>query len=53
MPVVVALLLSVIGTNVARAFSIAGVLAIVRYRSAVIKPRDLVYIFFGMGAGLP
>lgn len=50
-PVVVALLLSVIGTNVARAFSIAGVLAIVRYRSAVIKPRDLVYIFFGMGAG--
>lgn len=50
-PVVVALLLSVIGTNVARAFSIAGVLAIVRYRSALIKPRDLVYIFFCMGAG--
>lgn len=50
-PIIVSLLLSVIGTNVARAFSIAGVLAIVRYRSALIKPRDLIYIFFCMGAG--
>ena len=50
-PVIVALMISVIGTNVATAFGIAGVLALVRYRSVVIKPRDLVCIFFGMGAG--
>ena len=50
-PVVVALLLSVIGTSIARAFSLAGALAIVRYRSVMISPRSLVYIFFGMGAG--
>ncbi|MBO4327315.1 MAG: DUF4956 domain-containing protein [Clostridia bacterium] len=50
-PVVVALLLSVIGTSIARAFSLAGALAIVRYRSVLISPRSLVYIFFGMGAG--
>ena len=50
-PVVVALLLSVIGTSIARAFSLAGALAIVRYRSVLIGPRSLVYIFFGMGAG--
>jgi hypothetical protein len=50
-PVIVALMISVIGTNVATAFGIAGVLALVRYRSVVIKPKDLVCIFFGMGAG--
>lgn len=50
-PVVVALLLSVIGTSIARAFSLAGALAIVRYRSVLMSPRSVVYIFFGMGAG--
>ena len=50
-PVVVALLLSVIGTSIARAFSLAGALAIVRYRSVMMSPRSIVYIFFGMGAG--
>ncbi|MBP5729643.1 MAG: DUF4956 domain-containing protein [Clostridia bacterium] len=50
-PVVVALLLSVIGTSIARAFSLAGALAIVRYRSVIMSPRSIVYIFFGMGAG--
>ena len=50
-PVVVALLLSVIGTSIARAFSLAGALSIIRYRSVMMSPRSLVYIFFGMGAG--
>lgn len=50
-PVVVALLLSVIGTNIARAFSLAGALSIIRYRSAIIKPRNIAFIFFGMGTG--
>ncbi|MBO7407273.1 MAG: DUF4956 domain-containing protein [Clostridia bacterium] len=50
-PVVVALLLSVIGTSIARAFSLAGALSIVRYRSVMMSPRSVVYIFFGMGAG--
>ncbi|MBE7066808.1 MAG: DUF4956 domain-containing protein [Ruminococcaceae bacterium] len=50
-PVVVALLLSVIGTNIARAFSLAGALSIIRYRSSIIKPRNIAFIFFGMGAG--
>ncbi len=50
-PVVVALLLSVIGTSIARAFSLAGALAIVRYRSVMMSPRSVAYIFFGMGAG--
>ncbi|MBO5077134.1 MAG: DUF4956 domain-containing protein [Clostridia bacterium] len=50
-PVVVALLLSVIGTSIARAFSLAGALSIVRYRSVMMSPRSVVSIFFGMGAG--
>ena len=50
-PIVVALLLSVIGTSIARAFSLAGALSIIRYRSVMMSPKSLVYIFFGMGAG--
>jgi len=50
-PVVVAILLSVIGTNIARAFSLAGALSIIRYRSVLMSPRNLIFIFFGMGAG--
>lgn len=50
-PIVVAILLSVIGTNIARAFSLAGALSIIRYRSTLVKPKEIVFIFFGMGAG--
>lgn len=50
-PVVVALLLSVIGTNIARAFSLAGALSIIRYRSTMMSPKNIVLVFFGMGAG--
>lgn len=49
-PAIVALFISVTGT-VVRALSIAGVLAIVRYRSVLIKPRDLVYVFFSVAVG--
>lgn len=50
-PVVVALLLSVIGTNIARAFSLAGALSIIRYRSVLLSPRNILFLFFGMSAG--
>ncbi len=50
-PAVVALLISITGTNIARAFSIAGVLAIIRYRSEIMTPRDLAFIFFSVATG--
>lgn len=50
-PLVVSLLLTVIGTNIARAFSLAGALSIIRFRSTLINPKEIVFIFFGMGSG--
>lgn len=50
--VIISLIISVIGTNIARAFSLAGALSIIRFRSSVQAPRDIAFIFFSMGAGL-
>ncbi|MBQ8827579.1 MAG: DUF4956 domain-containing protein [Clostridia bacterium] len=48
---IVAALICAIGTNFARAFSVAGILSLIRYRSTVIRPRELAFIFFSMGTG--
>ena len=50
-PATVALLISITSTSISRALSIAGVLAIIRYRSTLTRPRDLVYIFFSVAVG--
>lgn len=50
--VVISLVILVIGTNIARAFSLAGALSIIRFRSAIRDPRDVAFIFFAMGIGL-
>lgn len=52
LPVVLAMIILFVGSNVARAFSLAGTLAIVRFRSAPGEPKDIGYIFFDIGAGL-
>lgn len=45
----------IIGSNVARAFSLVGALSIIRFRTAVKDVRDTAYLFFaivvGMGCG--
>lgn len=41
-----------IGSNVARAFSMAGAFALVRFRSAPGSARDIAVVFFAMAAGL-
>ncbi len=48
---IVATLICAIGTNIARAFSVAGILSLIRYRSSVIRPKELAFIFFSMGVG--
>ncbi|MBR5060028.1 MAG: DUF4956 domain-containing protein [Clostridia bacterium] len=50
-PATVALLVSITSNSISRALSIAGVLAIIRYRSTLTNPRDLVYIFFSVAVG--
>ncbi|MCC6418813.1 MAG: DUF4956 domain-containing protein [Gemmataceae bacterium] len=53
--VLIALVTQVIGTNVARAFSLVGALSIVRFRTTVEDTRDTAFVIFavvvGMGAG--
>ena len=50
--VVIAMIIVAIGSNIARAFSLAGALSIIRFRSAISDPKDIAFIFFVMGAGL-
>ncbi|MDY3030745.1 MAG: DUF4956 domain-containing protein [Clostridia bacterium] len=52
LPVILAVIILFIGSNVARAFSLAGTLSIIRFRSAPGDPKDIAYIFFSIAAGL-
>lgn len=51
-PMVIALIILLIGSNVARAFSLAGAFSIIRFRSAPGDPKDIAYVLFTMAAGL-
>jgi uncharacterized membrane protein YhiD involved in acid resistance len=50
--VVIAAVMMIIGSNIARAFSLVGALSIIRYRNAVKDPRDVAFIFLTMGVGM-
>lgn len=52
LPVILAMIIMFVGSNVARAFSLAGTLSIIRFRSAPGEPKDIGYIFFDIAAGL-
>ena len=52
LPVIIAVIILLIGDNVARAFSLAGAFTIIRFRSAPADPKDITYIFFTLAAGL-
>lgn len=56
LPVILSVILSVIilfvGSNVARAFSLAGMLSIIRFRSVPGDPKNIGFIFFDIAAGL-
>ena len=49
---VVAVVMLVIGSNIARAFALVGSLSIVRFRNAVKETRDVGFIFFTMAIGM-
>ncbi len=49
---VVALVMMIIGSNIARAFSLVGALSIIRYRNAVKETRDVGFIFLTMAIGM-
>jgi uncharacterized membrane protein YhiD involved in acid resistance len=49
---IVALVMMVVGSNIARAFSLVGALSIIRFRNAVKETRDVGFIFFTMAIGM-
>jgi len=51
-PTVIAIIVLLIGSNVARAFSLAGAFSIIKFRSAPGDPKDISYVLFTMAAGL-
>ena len=52
LPAIVSVVIFLIGSNVARAFSMAGAFALVRFRSAPGNAKDIAVVFFTMAAGL-
>lgn len=52
LPAIVSVVILLIGSNVARAFSMAGAFALVRFRSAPGNAKDIAVVFFTMAAGL-
>lgn len=52
MAVTIALIMLIIGSNLARAFALVGALSIIRFRTAVKDPRDVAFIFAAMATGM-
>jgi uncharacterized membrane protein YhiD involved in acid resistance len=52
MGVTVAIIMMVIGSNIARAFSLVGALSIIRFRTAIKDARDVAFIFMTMAVGM-
>ncbi|MDQ0903093.1 DUF4956 domain-containing protein [Paenibacillus sp. V4I7] len=52
LPVIIAVIILLIGNNIARAFSLAGAFSIIRFRSAPGDPKDIAFVLFTMAAGL-
>jgi len=52
MGIIVSVIMLIIGSNIARAFSLVGALSIIRFRTAVKNPMDVGYLFFSMAVGM-
>ncbi len=52
LPVIVAMVILLIGSNIARAISLGGVFTLVRFRSVPGDSKDITNVFFAMSVGL-
>jgi hypothetical protein len=52
LPLAVAAIVTVVRDSVALAFSLAGIVAAVRFRNTLKDPKDAVYIFLALGIGI-
>ncbi|KFG01794.1 DUF4956 domain-containing protein [Streptomyces europaeiscabiei] len=49
---VVTLIMLVVGSNLARAFSLVGALSVIRFRNAIKETRDVGFVFMAMAIGM-
>ncbi len=49
---ITAIVIMVIGNNLARAFGLVGALSIIRFRTAIKDVQDIVFIFFSLAVGM-
>jgi uncharacterized membrane protein YhiD involved in acid resistance len=49
---ITAVVIMIIGNNLARAFGLVGAMSIIRFRTAVKETHDIVYIFFSLTVGM-
>lgn len=52
LPAVITVIIVLVGSNIARAFSLAGAFSIIRFRSAPGDSKDITYVLFSMAVGL-
>lgn len=52
LPLVVSVIIMLVSNNIARAFSLAGVFTLVRFRTAISDTRDIAFILSAVGIGL-
>lgn len=52
LPAIIAMIILLVGSNVASAFSLAGAFSLIRFRSALADSKDISYVFFTVGVGL-
>ncbi len=52
LPAIIAIIILLVGNNVARAFSLAGAFSLIRFRSAPGDSKDIAFVFFTLGVGL-
>jgi uncharacterized membrane protein YhiD involved in acid resistance len=50
--IITAIVIMVIGNNLARAFGLVGAMSIIRFRTAVKEMQDIIYIFFSLAIGM-
>lgn len=50
--IIVSAVMLIVGTDIARAFTLVGALSIVRFRNAIKETRDVGFIFFTMAIGM-
>ncbi len=52
LPAIISMIILLVGSNIARAFSLAGAFSLIRFRSAPGDSKDIAYVFFTLGVGL-